>query len=86
MKYKNTRDKSHKKPESPSSIEETKGTSKERRIQSITTDDIELKADGDENDGSQKSSSDRRELKIIAKYIRLTIVVVVVACTCCSHV
>ena len=48
-----TRKQSHKEPQSPSSIKESKSTSNEGRVESILTNDLQLKTDRYENNGSQ---------------------------------
>jgi len=81
-----TCDEGDKKSKSPSCIKETKKTAQEGRVQSISTDNVELKTYGNKENRAEESSRDRWELEIIADKIgQLIAWCSPVDCHCSAH-
>jgi len=81
-----TCDESDKKSKPPSCIKESKKTAEEGGVESISTDDVELKTNGNEKDRTQESSRDGWELEIIADKVgQLIAWCSAVDCHCCTR-
>lgn len=81
-----TGDEGDEKSKSPPSIKEPKKTAKEGRVESISTDNVELKTYRNNENGAEQRSRDRRELKIITDKVGLLIAwCSTIDCHCCGH-